>query len=149
MQILLEWAKVIAPIVIALIGIVPTIKKKANETNEEIKKNALETNEEIKKLRNRIDSVEQKIDAVEKKADDNTAVEWRVRILRFDDDLCNSNSPYPSEASFMQTLNDVDKYRKYIREHTDFQNGIGASAMDHIEEMWDECKHKNLFGKFK
>lgn len=138
MQILLEWAKVIAPILIALIGIVPTIKKKANETNEE-----------IKKLSESVHSISGKLDKHIRENEDTTAEEWRVRVLSFDDNLCNPNTPYPSEANFMQARSDCDKYRKYIDQHKDFVNGIGESAMEHIDKVWETCKHNNLFGHFK
>ena len=138
MQTLLEWGKVIAPIIIALIGILPTIRS-----------NAQKTNEEIKKLAGQINAIDGKLDKHIRENEDTTAEEWRVRILRFDDDLCNPSSPYPSEANFQQAKSDVDKYRKYIKKHDDFQNGIGSSAMDHIDDIWELCKHQNLFGQFK
>ena len=138
MQNLIEWGKVIAPIIIALIGILPTIRSNAHKTQEE-----------IKKLAERVNAIDGKLDKHIRENENTTAEEWRVRILRFDDDLCNPATPYPSEANFMQARSDCDKYRKYIKQHTDFQNGIGESAMDHIDDIWEKCKHNSLFGQFK
>lgn len=138
METILEWGKVIAPILIALIGIIPTIRT-----------NAQKTQDEIRKLANRVNEIDEKLDKHIRENEDTTAEEWRVRILRFDDDLCNPSFPYPSEANFQQAKCDVDKYRKYIKKHDDFQNGIGAAAMEHIDDVWESCKHQNLFGKFK
>jgi len=80
---------------------------------------------------------------------DATAESWRVRILRFNDDLCDINRAYPSEANFQQAIADCNKYKTYIDTHTDFHNGIGELAMDNIQSTYVRCKNSALFGHAK
>lgn len=90
--------------------------------------------------------IEKKLDDHIKKDEEEMANTWRVRILRFDDDLCDKTRTYPSEANFAQVMGDIDKYRTYMSTHPDFHNGIGEAAMAHIHETYMLCRNKGLFG---
>lgn len=149
METLMEWCKTLSPIFVAIITIVPVIINNRKKTQASLEEFKQEVKTDIKDTQSEVREVKETLAAHIKENEDTTAEEWRVRILRFDDDLCNPSVPYPSEANFQQAKCDVDKYRKYIKKHDDFQNGIGAAAMEHIDDVWELCKHQNLFGKFK
>ena len=100
-------------------------------------------------IRKELDEVKDMLTNHIKKDDDDKAEQWRVRILRFDDELCDLIRPYPNEANFQQAMSDRDKYRRYIDEHEDFHNGIGEAAMANIEKMYQHCRLHGKFGKPK
>lgn len=145
----MKWCETLSPILVAIVTIVPVIINNRKKTQASLEEFKQEVKTDIKDTQAEVRAVKETLAAHIKENEDNNAENWRVRILKFDDDLCNTSSPYPSEANFMQTLSDIGKYKNYIRTHADFQNGIGASAMEHVEEVWNICKHQNLFCKFK
>ena len=132
MQILLEWVKVIAPILIALIGIIPTIKTNADKTNKEIQKLDVKLNGMEKKLNDHI-----------KENEWYAAKQTRIRILRFYDECCAGQNH--SENHFEEALDDIDSYESFCAEHPDYHNNKGRMAMDSIRRIYLEKKEKNNF----
>lgn len=134
MEWLIEWGKVIAPIVIALVGIIPTIKTNRKKTQESIES----VQGDVKKLQTTLD-------AHIKEDEENNARNRRYRILRFNDEICEGRSH--SESHFEDILEDCDEYQKYCEAHKDtFKNHRGGAAMKNIQGTYDSLKAK---GKFK
>lgn len=121
-----------------------TIKDRKENGNKEVL-------DKIKEVADSVKALDTKLDKHIQENEFNAAEEWRVRILAFDDNLCNTSTPYPSEANFLQAISDCDKYEDFIKDekNSGFHNSIGESAIAHIREVRDECKHGNLFGQFK
>lgn len=132
MQILLEWGKVVAPILIALIGIIPTIKNNANKTNEE-----------IQKLNTNLNSIKGELKEHIKDNEWHEAKQTRIRILRFYDECCAGQNH--SENHFEEVLDDIDSYEAYCASHPDYHNNKGKIAMYTIRKIYLEKKEKNNF----
>lgn len=64
------------------------------------------------------------------------AMQIRVRILRFGDEL--SIGIKLSKEHFEQTLQDIDAYEKYCAEHPEFKNNITAQNATLIKERYEE-----------
>ena len=73
----------------------------------------------------------------------NNAVLARTHILRFDDELYNNVKH--SQQYFLQTLEDVDTYEDYCRDHPKFENNRTAEAVKHIKEVYNKCREEHSF----
>lgn len=145
----LEILKACVPIAVALVGIIPTVISNRKKTQESLEQFKAEIKGQNEAMHEEVSEIKANLAAHIRENEDNTAESWRVRILSFDDGLCNENIPYPSEANFMQAVSDCQKYSEYISNHPDFKNGIGQAAIEHIIDTWKVCKHDNLFLKLK
>lgn len=113
------------PIIVALLGILPTLiashsssKKSMNKLQDTLDKHIQEDAEtNIKNI--------------------------RYRILRFNDDLCSGIRH--SESCFEDILEDIDDYEKYCAEHPNFKNSRGKMAMEHIKETYAKLKNRGEF----
>lgn len=74
---------------------------------------------------------------------DNRAVESRIRILRFEDEMQHGQKH--SEDHFKQIVEDIDTYREYCDAHPDFHNGIGHCASDHILAVYRKLSDEHKF----
>lgn len=131
---MIEWGKVVAPIVIALVGIIPTIIG-----------NRKKTEEKIQSVVNDVKKVQDTLNAHIKEDEENNARNRRYRILRFNDEICEGRLKH-SESHFEDILEDCDEYQKYCELHRDtFKNHRGGSAMKNIQNTYDTLKAKGAF----
>lgn len=84
----------------------------------------------------RIDDVETKLDAHIHEEEWANAKQIRVRILRFNDELCRGTQF--SENHFEDILEDIDVYEKFCDGHPDYHNGKGVIAMAHIKAEYEK-----------
>ena len=68
---------------------------------------------------------------------ENKAVECRVRILRFGDEIRQGTIKH-SKESFDQVLDDIANYDKYCAEHKDFANGRTVATTKIIQEVYHD-----------
>lgn len=114
-----------APILVALVGIIPTIISNRKKTQATIEK------------------VQDTLDKHIKADGDERARNQRYRILRFYDELCEGRRH--SESHFEDILDDCSEYRKYAATHPDFKNNRGEIAMEEIQETYRRVKHDGGF----
>ena len=91
-----NWVKILTacgPMIIALIGLIPTIISNRKKTQESIEK------------------VQKTLDDHIKEDEDARARSQRYRILRFYDEMCEHKNH--SESHFEDILDDIDKYEIY------------------------------------
>ena len=119
--------KEIAPIIIAVITIIPTIRKKKKKTQESI------------------DTVQKTLEAHIKEDEADKMQTRRYRILRFYDEMCNGVKH--SESHFEDILDDIDKYELYCETHKDFKNNRGQAAMKYITDTYSTLKATGGFLK--
>lgn len=132
----------VAPVLVAIVGIVPTVisnRKKAEQAMEAVKKEVVSMRAEFEQYKT--------------EDGDRWARAVRDRILKFEDKLCEPSAPYPSEANFRQAAEDCDYYHQYVerrqREGGGFSNGIADAAMEHIGDEYRHCRRYGLFGQSK
>lgn len=104
----------------------------------------------IRKL-NGIDVIEKKVDnlaesvtKLEDRVDEGQAVQARVRILRFGDEL-RSGVIKKSKDSYEQVLDDITRYNKYCDAHRDFQNDMTVITAKIIKQSYEEHLLRNDF----
>ena len=95
------------------------------------------------KIIERLDKLDEKISNLATHVEETAAVQARVRILRFTDEL--SHGQKHSRDHFSQTLEDARIYTNYCDEHPNFRNDITTSSIEFIKETYEERLRKNDF----
>lgn len=124
----MNWISVIqacAPILVALVGIIPTIISNRKKTEDTIKQ------------------VQNTLNAHIREDENERARNQRYRILRFYDEICEGRRH--SESHFEDILDDISDYEKYCSKHTDFRNNRGQIAMQQIQEVYKKIKREGGF----
>ena len=107
---------------------------------EEILKNLNKVDDRFENVENKLNSLEAEINTKfqESKdyADKNSAIQARVRILSFGDDI--SHGIKLSREHFEQTIRDIDEYQKYCKVHPNFANGIAEQNIKIIKDRYKE-----------
>lgn len=89
-----------------------------------------------KKTIGKIDTVEQKLDSHIKEEEWANAKQCRIRILRFNDEICRGTNF--SENHYEDILEDIDSYEKFCNTHKDYHNGKGQIAMENIRAAYKQ-----------
>lgn len=105
----------------------------------EVKKNS----QRLTELQNNIDIG---FDRLNKKIDANDAIQKRVRILRFFDEVQNHNYKHSTEA-WNQTIDDIFEYEKYCEENDDFLNSKAKDAIKNLKLIHDDLLKKQRNGE--
>lgn len=125
-----------APVLVALVGIIPTVISNRKKTQETLEQNRKETKEQL-------DRVQRTLDNHIKEDEDDKARNQRYRILRFYDEICEHRRH--SESHFEDILDDIDDYEEYCNRHPNFRNSRGHIAMKNIQATYDKLKANNGF----
>ena len=82
-----------------------------------------------------------KLEDLNEKIDENQAVNARVHILRFADELRADHTH--SLDYFKQTLIDAQCYERYVNSHPNFSNGITELSVEFIKDKYREELERN------
>lgn len=90
-----------------------------------------------------ITELKEEIQKMKADMDQNKAIECRVRILRFGDEIRQGSIKH-SKESFDQVLDDIANYDKYCADHKDFANGRTVATTKIINEVYHDLvlEHK-------
>lgn len=94
-------------------------------------------------LSDKIDALSVKVDKLEAKEDERDAVNKRVRILRFEDEL--QRDQRHSKDSFDQVLGDITEYNEYCNSHPRFRNDQTAQTVEHIRKVYADRLERRDF----
>lgn len=81
----------------------------------------------VNALSSLIEKVDLHVSAVEKKEEENEAVNCRIRILHFGDEILHDIEH--SKEHFDQTLSDIDFYEAYCKAHPRFENNKAKATI--------------------
>lgn len=120
-------------------------EKAASDTvkqTEAIKAEIQESKEAAKKstetLMELVGNMESRINDVYEAVDESKAVEARVRILAFENELAKGETH--NHAQFQQAIIDVDYYTAYCEKHEHFPNGIAVAACNRIRKEYERLR---------
>lgn len=142
----MEWLTLVqacAPILIALIGIIPTIISNRKKTEDSITALKTELQKDTSETNKKVDAVSEQLSAHIAEDEENKAKQARYRILRFYDEVCEGK--LHSENHFEDVLDDIDYYEQYCDKHKEFRNSRGKAAMEYIKETYKKVKVKGGF----
>lgn len=124
----MQWIEVLkacVPILVALVGIIPTIISNRKKTQTDIA------------------TLQKTLDNHITEDENERARNQRYRILRFYDELCEGRKH--SESHFEDILDDITNYKTYCSTHPNFHNSRGEIAMEEIQATYRQVKHDGGF----
>ena len=106
--------------------------------------------EYLERIEKNISAINTRVTDIQYSAEENKAVEARVRLLRFNIDLIvakRQNTTLPKDL-FEQTIIDIDHYHNYCNLHPDFKNTITEAAAAHITAEYQKCMESDGFLRY-
>ena len=91
----------------------------------------------------KVDKIETTVSDLKKEVGEIQAVDIRVRILKFNEELLHSVRH--SKDSFNQVLEDIDNYEKYCDTHPGFKNNRAVLAINNIKDAYKKCMQDRDF----
>ena len=138
------------PILVALVGIIPTIianRKKTQETIETMQTTLVNdinnTKNEVTALKKEVATLQTGFDEHVTEEEVHRAKQSRYRILRFYDEVCAGVEH--SESHWEDVLDDADFYENYCEHNEDFKNSRGHIAIQHLKETYAKLKKSGKF----
>lgn len=154
MSTFIQILSICAPILVAVVGIIPTVISNRKKTEQTIKESQEAAKKDMEEMRATIkesqdaakkdaEKIKAKLDAHIREDEDGRARNQRYRILRFYDEMCEHRDH--SESHFEDILDDIDDYEKYCESHPQFRNNRGQVAMAYIKDMYAKIKNSGGF----
>ena len=99
--------------------------------------------DKFKEIEKTLNDIILAIKKLDDKGDEREAINKRVRILRFEDELQEGRSH--SKDSFDQVLSDISGYNSYCDKHPEFKNEQTVATVEHIKQVYRERLEKHDF----
>lgn len=96
-----------------------------------------------KKIIEMITKLNEKIDKLDGELNERDAIAYRVRILKFMDEILEGWEH--SYDSYVQVMQDITNYLKYCMEHPEFKNHQTEASIEYIKNDYQEHLEKNNF----
>ena len=132
-----------APILIAVITIIPTIISNRKKTQDSIAELKAELKADIKESNDDIENLKKSLASHIREDEESKNRQARIRILRFYDEICEGKRH--SENHFEDIIEDIDDYESYCQFHPEFRNNRGKTACEYIKEIYQKVKTENGF----
>lgn len=97
--------------------------------------------DKFKEIMQAIAELEKKVDLLDAKGEMREAVNKRVRILRFEDELQEDRQH--SKDSFAQVMSDITEYENYTERNPSFKNRQTEATIAHISKVYNERLEKH------
>lgn len=133
----------VAPVLVAVVTIIPTIISNRKKTQGSLQAMRDEITADISATKREVTDVRDTLTQHILDDEETNAKLARYRILRFYDEVCEGRKH--SESHYEDVLDDIDFYETYCAAHRDFRNNRGAAAMEHIKTTYAKVKAKGGF----
>jgi hypothetical protein len=133
----------VAPVLVAVVTIIPTIISNRKKTQDSLQAMRDEIAADISATKREVTEVRDTLSQHILDDEETNAKLARYRILRFYDEVCEGR--LHSESHFEDILDDIDKYEQYCDTHRDFKNNRGHVAMKYIRDTYGKIKAKGVF----
>ena len=139
----IDVLKACVPILVAIVGIVPTVIANRKKTQESLAEVQSQLAKDIKDTKGEVTDLQKQMQEHLEEEQEHRAKQARYRIFRFYDEVCDGK--LHSESHWEDMLDDVDFYEKYCGCHPDFKNNRGKIAMEYLKEAYREDKANGRF----
>lgn len=102
-----------------------------------------EKNNKMIEILSAIDKLDKKVDKMQENEYQRQAINCRVRILRFGDEMLQGR-PH-SKDSYDQVLSDGDVYQHFCKTHPKFKNNITVETLNNIKRSYRKHLEKGDF----
>lgn len=123
-------------------GMIGFIEFMIRRKDEKEDKNS-EVLKKLERIEAKINTLEAKVDSNEEKRLEGEAVQCRVRLLRFIDEVREGRRH--TKDSFDQCNSDITVYERYCKNHPEFKNNQTASSIEYFDKLYAERLEKNDF----
>lgn len=96
-----------------------------------------------KELLENVNSMQKTLDRHISKDDERYAKQYRLRILRFNDEILQGTKH--TKEHFDEILDDITEYERYCTEHKEYKNNKAVMAIQNVNRVYAECLAKNSF----
>lgn len=90
----------------------------------------------IRELNKTVQAYSVRLSNLERKLDEHNAIESRIRIIRFGDEI--THEVLHSKNHYDQILTDITSYEKYCSQNKNFKNDITGTTIDIIKNKYRE-----------
>ena len=143
LQVWLPVLQICAPVLVALVGIIPTVISNRKKTQASLQEMQEQNKKDMQTLKDDVAGLKRDFAQHMKEDEETKAQDARYRILRFYDEVCEGRNH--SESHFEDILDDIDAYDQYCDSHKEFKNTRGHAAMLHIQKVYMDVKSKGGF----
>ena len=98
---------------------------------------------ELSDIKDRLTKLEEHDERQDADRGEDKALDARRRILQFADEI--RRKVRHSEEHFNNAFEDIDYYKTYCREHSEFENDKARISIAIIEDTYDHCVRENDF----
>lgn len=98
---------------------------------------------ELNDIKSRLVKLEEHDERQDADRGEDKALDARRRILQFADEI--RRKVHHSEEHFNNAFEDINYYKTYCREHTEFENDKARISIEIIEETYNRCLRDNDF----
>lgn len=102
-----------------------------------------EKDSKVSEILSAIDKLDKRVGRMEEKENEREAINFRVRILRFGDEMLEGR--LHSKDSYDQVLSDGDGYERFCAAHPEFRNNITVETLDNIKRSYRKRLTKGDF----
>lgn len=88
-------------------------------------------------------NIHKSLDSLNYKIKEHMAVDSRVRILQFEDEMIHGI--HHTRENFNQILSDITFYEHFCMTYPDFRNSIANLSIAHIKEVYERCLREKKF----
>lgn len=98
---------------------------------------------ELAEVKSKLSELEKHNEMQDKEREEDKALDARRRILQFADEI--RRKVRHSEEHFTNVFEDINYYKTYCREHTEFENDKARISIKIIEDTYEKCSRENDF----
>lgn len=98
---------------------------------------------ELAEVKSKLSELEKHNEMQDKEREEDKALDARRRILQFADEI--RRKVRHSEEHFTNVFEDINCYKTYCREHTEFENDKARISIKIIEDTYEKCSRENDF----
>lgn len=141
-----DWTGILTacvPIVVALVGIIPTVINNRKKTQESIEALKIELQRDTAETNKKVDAVNAKLKEHLAEEEEHRAKQARYRILRFYDEICEGKEH--SESHWEDVLDDCTFYKQYCHDNPKFKNSRCTGAIAYLGTTYHKIKVKGGF----
>ena len=114
-----------------------------NALNAGVMKEIKDTKSELKDIRTEQEETRKRLDSHIAKGEEQTADNWRSRILRFNNELVRKLGH--TQEDYDEILEIIDRYEAYCKLHPGYKNNKCLHAIANIGRVYDDLLKTNGF----
>lgn len=119
------------------------VTKKISDVQSDVTKEVSKVKDDVREVKSQMAGVKEDLGEIKDESREDKAKAARTRILVCADEVYQGVRH--SKEYFDNVLADITFYKKYCKEHPEFQNDMTVMAVERIEEVYRHCLENHDF----